>query len=74
VSIVAVEANSEAADKGLQPGSVILSVSGEPVSTPEEVTEQAEAARRAGREAVLLLVREGTQERFVALRLETEQG
>lgn len=74
VSIVAVEANSEAAEKGLQPGSVILSVSGERVSTPDEVIEQAEAARRAGREAVLLLLREGTQERFVALRLETDQG
>jgi len=74
VTIVDVAANSEAAGKGLQPGSVILSVSGEPVSTAEDVTRQTAAAREAGREAVLLLVREGTQERFVALRLDTEQG
>jgi serine protease Do len=74
VSIVAVDPNSEAADKGLRAGSVILSVSSEPVSSPEEVTAQVDAARTAGREAVLLLVREGTQERFVALRFETDQG
>jgi len=74
VSIVAVDPNSEAAEKGLQVGFIVLSVSGEPVSTAADVTQQVDAARSAGREAVLLLLRDGTQERFVALRLESDQG
>ncbi len=74
VSVVAVEPNSEASDKGLRPGSVIVSISGEPVSTPAEVVAYVEAAQAEGRSAVLLLLRDGVQERFVALRLETDEG
>lgn len=74
VAIVAVEANSEAAEKGLRVGTIVISVSSEPVSTPDEVADQIDAARGEGRDAVLLLVRENDQERFVALRLETDQG
>ena len=74
VSVVAVEQESEAWDKGIRPGSVILTVSGEPVSSPAEIHEQVEGAEAQGRDAVLLLLSERGQERFVALRLETDES
>ncbi len=74
VSVVTVDPNSEASDKGLRPGSVIVTVSGELVSNPGQIEQEVEAAAHAGRTAILLLVREGEQERFVALRLSEAEG
>ncbi len=74
VSVVTVDPDSEAASKGLRTGSVIVTVSGEQVSTPAAVEHEVEAATREGRAAILLLVREGEQERFVALRLDEAAG
>lgn len=74
VSVVTVDPNSEASAKGLRSGSVIVTVSGELVSTPDQVQREVTAATAAGRNAILLLVREGEQERFVALRLDEAAG
>ncbi len=74
VTVVAVVPNSEAQEKGIRAGNLILTVSGNPVSTPDEVAAQVAAAEAEGRSAVLLLLRDGPQERFVALRLETDEG
>ena len=57
VAITAVEAGSAAAEEGLRPGYVILSVNQQPVTAPAQVVAAVEAARRAGRSSVLLLVR-----------------
>ena len=68
VAISAVNPTSDAAEKGLRPGFVILSVNQVAVATPAQVTAAVEAARRAGRRSVLLLVKSGTApEAFVAI-------
>ena len=70
VLITAVESGSAAAEEGLRPGYVILSVNQQPVSSPAEVVAAVETARRARRSSVLLLVRlpNGT-EAFVGVDL-----
>jgi len=59
VVITAADANSDAAQKGLRAGDIILSVNQSPTATPEAVVAAVEAARRAGRRTVLLQVRRG---------------
>jgi serine protease Do len=68
VIITAVDPSSDAAEKGLRVGFLIMSVNQVPVTNPAEVTAAVEAARRAGRKSVLLLVKSGTSpEAFVGI-------
>ena len=68
VVIAQVDPNSDASDKGLQRGDLIVSVNQQLVTTPAQVQAAVEAARRAGRTSVLLLVRRGTgPEAFVGV-------
>ena len=60
VVITAVDASSDASDKGLRRGDVIISVNRGMVTTPAQVTAAVAAARAAGRNSVLLLVKRGT--------------
>jgi serine protease Do len=69
VVILEVDGTSQAAEKGLRAGDVIIEVSQNPVSTPKDVVDRIEAARDAGRRSILLLVRSGGAGRFVALTL-----
>ncbi len=69
VVILEVDARSQAAEKGLRPGDVILEVSQNPVRVPKDVVDRIEAAQDAGRRSILLLVRSGGSGRFVALTL-----
>ena len=57
--ITSVDPNSDAAVKGLQTGDIILSVNQRAIRSPEEAAAAVEAARTAGRQSVLLLVRRG---------------
>ena len=59
VVVSAVNQNSDAAEKGIQRGDLIVSVNRQSVSTPAQVSQAVEAARRAGRSTVLLFVRRG---------------
>jgi serine protease Do len=59
VVIGTVNPNSDAAQKGIQAGDVILSIDQAAVATPEAASAAIEAARRARRGTVLLLVRRG---------------
>ena len=68
VVITAVDPNSDAASKGLQRGFLILSVNRQAVNTPAQVVAAIDAARRAGRTSVLMLVKRGTApEAFVGI-------
>jgi serine protease Do len=65
-----VDPNSDAAAKSLQPGDVILSINQSATPTPEAASSIVESARRAGRNAVLLLVRRGnTPPAYVGVEL-----
>ena len=65
--VTAVSPSSDAADK-LQRGDVILAVNGQRVANPAQVQAAVEAARKAGRNSVLLLFKRGNNpEAFVGI-------
>ena len=70
VVIASVKPDGAAAEKGLKRGDQILEIAGQPVSTAREFKQQLKAAHDKGRDAVLLLVRSGSNQRFVAIQPE----
>ena len=70
VVITAVDPASDAAEKGLQRGDLILSINRQAVTDPAQVAAAVGAARRAGRTSVLLLIKRGTSpEAFVGVAI-----
>ncbi len=70
VVISKVDPDSQAAERRLAPGEVILEVNRRPVKTPAEVAKRVEALKAGGRKTALLLVSNGRgQARFVALEM-----
>ncbi|AWN50762.1 DegQ family serine endoprotease [Methylobacterium sp. 17Sr1-1] len=71
VLVTRVDPNSNAADKRIQPGDVIVEVGQEAVNSPADVTRRIDQIKKDGRKSALLLVsnKEG-EVRFVALSLE----
>jgi serine protease Do len=74
VVITEVDPSSDAADKGLKPGDIILQVAGVDVSSPGDVStgiKKAMAGAKDGKDTVkvLMQVKTGDQTRFVALSL-----
>jgi serine protease Do len=68
VIITAIDPSSSAAEKGLQRGDLIVSINNQPVTTPAQVIAAIDAARKAGRSSVLMLVKRGTApEAFVGI-------
>ncbi len=57
VVVSGVDPSSDAAAEGVQNGDIILSINQRATRTPEEAAAAVDAARRAGRESVLLLIR-----------------
>jgi len=72
VVITEVANNGVAAEKGMQMGDVIVEVGQEKVNTPQDVVTRVDAARKAGRKSVLLLVENERGLRFVALRIDSK--
>jgi serine protease Do len=69
--ITKVDPDSDAADKGLQPGDVVLRIGSRPVKTPADFQAGVADAKKGGRSSVLLLVQRsqgGTA--FVAIDVE----
>ncbi|WP_455482301.1 Do family serine endopeptidase [Bartonella sp. B35(2025)] len=62
-----VDPDSEAADKGIYPGDVIMTVNNKPVKKISDITDTIKHAQKLGRNSILLQVRTNDQNRFVAL-------
>ncbi len=68
VVVTAVDPSSDASQKGIRRGDVIVSVNRQAVTNPAQVIGAVDVARRAGRSSVLLLVRRGQRpETFVGV-------
>ena len=61
VVVTGVDDTSDAADKGLQPRDVILSIAQRPVTNVAEAAAAVDAAKKAGYKTVLLLVQRGNR-------------
>lgn len=57
-------------EKGIRPGDLVVEVSQEEVTSPEQVIEKIDAARKEGSKRVLLLIEGQSGLRFVALSIE----
>jgi serine protease Do len=70
VVVLAVDPNSDVAQKGIRRGDVLTSINRRPVSKPEDVEAVVSEAQKSGRDAVLLQVKRRTADpRFVPVRL-----
>jgi serine protease Do len=71
VVIGSVNQSSDAAQQGLQRGDVIIQVNQVPTPTPAAAAAAVDAARRAGRDTVLMLVQRGpTPARYIGIKLQ----
>jgi serine protease Do len=69
VLVTRVDPDSDAADKGIQPGDVVISIGNRPVHTPQDIKAMIAGAHASGRKSVLVLVDGNTGQRFVALKI-----
>ena len=69
VAVMEVDPNSDAAEKGLKAGDVIIEIGGEAVSGPKDVVDGVKKAKDLGRKAVMLQIKSAEQKRIVAVQL-----
>lgn len=69
MAITDIDPASEAAEKGLKKGDVILEIGGEAVSSANDIANGLRAAKDKGKRAVFMQVKSKDQTRFVALSL-----
>jgi serine protease Do len=70
VLVTRVDPDSDAADKGIEPGDVVMSVANRPVHTPQDIKAQIAGAQAQGRKSILILVNGSNGgQRFVALKI-----
>ncbi len=74
VVVTDIERESGARERGLRPGNLIVEVNQEKVSSPAEIAAKVDAAKKAGRRSVLLLVDQGGDLRFIPLRFKKKDG
>lgn len=72
VMVMDTKTGSEAMDKGLGLGDVIVEINQKSVSTPKDLEDAIKKAKKSKRSSVLLLVNREGDVRFVALKLEDE--
>ena len=61
---------SPAAEKGLRQGDVIIEADNQAVTEPKTVSDAVKAAAERGEKAILLLIKRGDQDRFVAVPID----
>jgi serine protease Do len=69
VLVTRVDPDSDAADKGIQPGDVVVSIGNKSVHTPQDIKSQIAGAQATGRKSVLVLIDGNSGQRFVALKI-----
>jgi serine protease Do len=69
VVVTKVDDAGPAAEKGIRAGDVIVEVSQEEVSSPDDIAKKVADAKKAGRKSVLLLLEGQSGLRFVAIRI-----
>jgi len=69
VVVTSVDPDSDAADKGLHSGDVIMSIGGKDVRAPADVRKFVADAKRAGRTSVLMLVNGSGGQHFLTVKL-----
>ena len=70
VIITGVDPNSDAGEQGLQRGDLIMSVNNQPVTSPAQVIASVDAARKGGKNSVVLLIKRGNSpEGFIAVNV-----
>ncbi len=69
VLVTKVAKGSEAEDKGLKEGDIILEVGGNKVASPSDVLQGVDEAKKQGRKAVLMHLKQGDQDQFIPLKL-----
>ncbi len=74
VAVAGVSSDSDAADKGLARGDVILQVNGRHAASPGDVAAAVAEARHAGRDSVLLMIAHNGRHVFAPLKIERGQG
>jgi serine protease Do len=74
VSIKGLSGSSDAAEKGLRPGDVILQAGDHKVASPQDVASAAAEAKKAGRSSVLLMIQHEGRRAFVPLKITPEKG
>jgi serine protease Do len=70
VTIRAVEPGSAAEEKGLRVGDTILQLNGHDVKNVDAFKRELDTASKSGQKKVLMLVRTGDRQRFVAMAVE----
>ena len=73
VAITKITPNSEAAQKGLSMGDIIVEIAQEKVESPKQVADIIAKAQKDGKPSVLLLLNREGDVRFVALRLKKDK-
>ena len=68
--VVALQPDSEAAQKGLRTGDVLLEAGGETLTDVDDLQAAIDDAREDGRSAILVLVQNASGQRYVALTLD----
>lgn len=70
IVVLSVDADTNAAEKGMQEGDVITDAGQKPVRSVNDFQAQIDATAEAGRQSLLVLVRRDGQPRFVVLNVE----
>jgi serine protease Do len=69
VAVTEVDPDSDAAEKGIRAGDILLQIGGESITDPDDVAEGLKKAKELGRQAVMLSVKSQNQTRYVAVQL-----
>lgn len=67
--VVSVERDSPAAERGIQPGDVILELQSEVLTNPADLQKRLDALKKSGKKSALLLITRADEQRFIPLTI-----